>query len=769
MSHSVSDEKKKRSRNGCHNCKRLKIKCDELKPTCSYCQKRNSECDYSVKLTWGGRPFKKPRQTKHDFFQVEPANTPSAAPWNAFDTRTPIGPRTPKVDGLTMSQFPTPVTPMAVTSVTPAHIPPVASSPIETIEESSFQSGISSLNHLWTKLESITNASDALNLRDFGVLDDLLTSMNDTVPAPIVLEAKPVESLPPLEHTEDNAYAVDLEKVCDYNNTFSDGLSFNLPSSMALRNQNNFYLASLTLLDDSDEPFTSLFDINDPISFFRSIPPTINPLPEILLQVPYYREIFHFYTEVTASMLVPAPAHMYKENPFRVILPRMAMQCLPILCAMLAFAAKHRSIIIGQAVPVEIIDQLISRSLNGLMAALRNESESKSDTTLATALLLLCYEVFSQNETGWRTHFVGARRIIRSRNGHKSITSEPVNREDTLGAETPGDVMLSLDGTRMVGQVQRSYTRSLDVHRKVHRNPLKRESNIGFFLIRWFAYIDVIGGLASAKPWRNPPSRYVPNNDDPEVDEDDFMTDVCLRDETENDMTDFEDIDHFMGFDIKFVPILADIVALISKRENVEADEILGTLPIKLVTEALEAKSRLMDCFEIGEKKREKRHQKILELRRKKQEERQQSTTPPDVNSPTTATSEATKISENVLRSTNRVFAYMGLINLYRRVLCVPTESPIIQQHAKDIADAFKSNIPACSNAEVCCSFALFTAGCEVMDPEYRIFFQERFTAMSKVGNIAANTALEVMMQCWESGKSWMSILKEQDIVLVFF
>ena len=60
------EEKKKirRSRNGCHTCKRSKIKCDENKPTCSYCSKTKAICDYSLKLTWGGRPFKDANKRK---------------------------------------------------------------------------------------------------------------------------------------------------------------------------------------------------------------------------------------------------------------------------------------------------------------------------------------------------------------------------------------------------------------------------------------------------------------------------------------------------------------------------------------------------------------------------------------------------------------------------------------------------------------------------------------------------------------------------------
>jgi hypothetical protein len=52
------NEPKKRSRTGCHGCKNRKVKCDEAKPRCSNCVKQNEECDYSLKLQWGGRSKK---------------------------------------------------------------------------------------------------------------------------------------------------------------------------------------------------------------------------------------------------------------------------------------------------------------------------------------------------------------------------------------------------------------------------------------------------------------------------------------------------------------------------------------------------------------------------------------------------------------------------------------------------------------------------------------------------------------------------------------
>lgn len=68
-----------RSRNGCRKCKRLKIKCDEQKPRCQNCIRRNIEvCDYSKVLQWGGRPYKK--SNKHHLQAAVGKTTPGPSP-----------------------------------------------------------------------------------------------------------------------------------------------------------------------------------------------------------------------------------------------------------------------------------------------------------------------------------------------------------------------------------------------------------------------------------------------------------------------------------------------------------------------------------------------------------------------------------------------------------------------------------------------------------------------------------------------------------------
>lgn len=42
---------KKRSRLGCVSCKRSKVKCDELHPSCTRCTKRGTKCLYPLNVT----------------------------------------------------------------------------------------------------------------------------------------------------------------------------------------------------------------------------------------------------------------------------------------------------------------------------------------------------------------------------------------------------------------------------------------------------------------------------------------------------------------------------------------------------------------------------------------------------------------------------------------------------------------------------------------------------------------------------------------------
>ncbi|OJJ48113.1 hypothetical protein ASPZODRAFT_150416 [Penicilliopsis zonata CBS 506.65] len=48
----------RKSRHGCAECKRRRVKCDEVRPSCSNCSKRDAQCEYSAaaSLLWANEP-----------------------------------------------------------------------------------------------------------------------------------------------------------------------------------------------------------------------------------------------------------------------------------------------------------------------------------------------------------------------------------------------------------------------------------------------------------------------------------------------------------------------------------------------------------------------------------------------------------------------------------------------------------------------------------------------------------------------------------------
>lgn len=83
----IAMAKHTRSRNGCRSCKNLKIKCDEQKPRCQNCIRRDTEvCDYSKVLQWGGRPYKRKNQQPVQGIVCKATPRPSPLPKLQQDT-----------------------------------------------------------------------------------------------------------------------------------------------------------------------------------------------------------------------------------------------------------------------------------------------------------------------------------------------------------------------------------------------------------------------------------------------------------------------------------------------------------------------------------------------------------------------------------------------------------------------------------------------------------------------------------------------------------
>lgn len=893
----------KRSRNGCHNCKRLKIKCNEAKPSCYYCIKTDTKCDYSMKLTWGGRPYKNNTKQKkllstsdadsedvtknmtlssrrpgNDIqFVVEGGgkkysdttgkrsrntslssispnienpskkpkinsavvtnteeNTNGAGSSNDSNTKQPSAPSsfaTPSGDSI-LSSFNTytqngsldslngnsylysGLTPTdnrnimaGIKSIESAGSADKISSPIvktEMPKDETLTSVIDNLPDISYGIESVSNEVERisngeyhLNLKNSGILNNFVLSNlednitlidKDTQSNGTPKKIEPIEKnpslwspvsdinldgfdckinsrLPRVQLFDDpfTDYSTDLAKIESYlperqkSNLLSDILSpsystnlfaYNVGSRKRIveiddnddddeeeeeeeqvsQQKNPFYGVRIDgNIDDLEISSVESEDIMIKSKLFESIPPLLVPLPEILLEVPFYRNLMHFWVNVASENLVPAPSYIYSDNPFKVLLPQMAMEYPSILTTLLAFAASMRSLLIGpEMVPKEVVNQLLARSCNELLRLLKDKQKATSDGALATVLLLSCYEsVLSNDFDKHRTHALGARQIVMARHGLLSCTS-------------PGSDKSSPSSTSS-GQSSKQSSR-------------RKESDIAFFLMRWFIYVDVMGALSATKN-----SHKYLTSEDGNYEPIESVTSLSDFDEA-SDIDRKNDIDHLLGFDIRVLPQLTDVALLIRQADTYFAQ--FGTqnvlLPITVITRALEIKESITAAYEIGEVRRQEKLDSIIDYKIQHKRETQHTDSPPNL----------TNIMQqyNILRATNKIFCDMGILNLYRRVLRVPRESPIVQSLADGIGLTLELNIESKSSAEICSIFCLFCAGCETLNPHMRSLFHDRFTKLTEMGNSNAKKSLQIMARCWETGEDWIVASSNLDI-----
>lgn len=180
-----------------------------------------------------------------------------------------------------------------------------------------------------------------------------------------------------------------------------------------------------------------------------SIPRSLGKLPSTLQNNPMNLLYFHHFLNHTARILVP---HDCIENPFRSILPKMALQDRNLLHLLLAYSASHRSRLLKHPEPANRIAEWVQDIFTALSRALNDPSAQISNANLATAIMLASLEIISPNTfevpIPWQSHLNVARRMLMARGGARSIY-----RKDT----------------------------------------------VSYFLSRWFAYLDVLGSLSGGK------------------------------------------------------------------------------------------------------------------------------------------------------------------------------------------------------------------------------------------------------------------------------
>ncbi len=555
---------KKRSRNGCHACKKAKIKCDETRPVCMNCQKFKRKCDYSIVLTWGGRPYKKPKKEKLNMIasisreQLQEPVKKIALPFQSVQESLvkPNGEKEPEtgvkrlksgtsamcgIIGHNTRKRP-PVKNIigagkkvsvkleresteeiresggnAVNNVESVAMVGGASIGASTRSESDhivspsgnleyllrMASGDARAQHpavegcrdagspILGEFRSLDESFGEVPLEDYrdqqldtqqssiGNFGEGIKSVSDALGSIIggdVVQTNPwafLEDLDEFQAKNMNDGKDELEKNDKWKRTYctekpranadsGDGVEENIAAEKRKDEKTDKQLekASVEPAESSSEAHQDVFALHraemndftddleniwrrrtygktkihfsDPLERLTgqrrkiflvdepeseapvqsSIPRGIMPLPDILLNVPYYYDSFNFFLQSTSLLLTPADPSIYASNPFKTVLPALAMQNEGLMAIMIAYGIAHRTTLLHQPTPYNIEESLMSRALRDLLALLDNAHTSTSDLTLTLVIFLSSFMVFAFSGDKWRVHIKGARQII---------------------------------------------------------------------------------------------------------------------------------------------------------------------------------------------------------------------------------------------------------------------------------------------------------------------------------------------------------------------
>ncbi|KAK5173328.1 uncharacterized protein LTR77_002009 [Saxophila tyrrhenica] len=255
------------------------------------------------------------------------------------------------------------------------------------------------------------------------------------------------------------------------------------------------------------------------------IPKALEPLPQELLENPMNLLYFHHFINHTGRILVP---HDCPENPFRGVLPQMAVRNRHLLHLMLAYSASHRARLLHHDEPANRIAAWMADVVPALREALNEPSspgvadptDPSSLAPLATAIMLASLEIVSPETFSvsipWRQHLNIARQLIVSKGGLDQLA-------------------FKADGAR---------------------------DKAIFFLSRWFAYLDVLGSISSGQQEQPLYGAYM---------EDGGGLWLVNRGDVE-----VNQIDCFFGFSGKCIALLARVAELAAQCGNQRVDLVTG-------------------------------------------------------------------------------------------------------------------------------------------------------------------------------------------------
>ncbi|KAI1133531.1 fungal-specific transcription factor domain-containing protein [Nemania abortiva] len=550
-------EPKRRSRNGCWPCKNRKIKCGEEHPVCVNCQRTGEACDYSIRLNWEGRRGKQADSGLVGFAHDTPSPTIPAKGFKLVHQYPSVdAPGVRRVEPLTGAydqpklENPRSQNGVSFVDTTPYFVRESEQHPSKRIKLSDAQpaeysekqrpysshSSILESTSATLRLSGSSGASPLTPATSSTYSDDgqqqvsraeqqeaasystKRLSVNSLLAGPANLRALYNDSaghtrsmLPPLDtrsnSNEPTFYGID-RGFQDYDLGKNDDMNA-IGGSSPLLQRESLDTPLEEPLDWSWTEFGFGVDNNDaeeedggyyskPVSIF--IPQNLEPLPSRLLENPMNLLYFHHFINNTARALVP-----YDDphaNPFRTILPQMAVKNDSLLALLLAYSASHRARVLNHPEPTLRIAFWVDDIFPALREALDDPDRNFSNANLATAIMLTSLEIVSPKIFGydipWQRHLGLAREVIMVR---------------------PGGL--------------RGFQSNF------------RQDPVCSFLFSWAAYLDVIGGLTGG-----------PKD----------ASSAWIFDYQLDDMVDgYDEIDCIMGFTTRCCYLLAKIADLARK------------------------------------------------------------------------------------------------------------------------------------------------------------------------------------------------------------
>lgn len=338
----------------------------------------------------------------------------------------------------------------------------------------------------------------------------------------------------------------------------------------------------------------------------------------------------------------------------------MAVQTDHLMNLLLAYSASHRARLLAHPEPTERIGRFLDETVRSLHASLDNPVDAKSDSTLATAIMLSSYQIISPNPfhmsgLTWQTHLSAARKIILARGGAQGMHSR---------------------------------------------------DKVSYFLVRWFAYLDLLGSLSGR-----------------EIDEPFFSGKYWTNDDGDDEQEEFS-VDCFFGFTGRCVSILAKIGELARQCEAEKRDFLEGPDGGMIVSmdswsptpsiqnQAMALQQELEDARGKASGHCSHTHHQGQHFR---------------------TGSPADEFDAEELLATNDAFHWAALVHLYRRVLNYRTHHPRVQNAVGQIVRSMLK-VRQGGTAENCLLFPLFSAGCEAVEIRHREYTLKRMVEVEKSG-----------------------------------